>query len=436
MAGTVVIPIDSSAGIRASTSELDLSDSGVFIWSESKDRLTETAIHKGVESKLTEVTLVSASRFGCVYRARYQGKKRDRREPVVLRAFHTPRNRNANDNILLATFLEATRRFPTLFPAFVDRMVVEDNTVIATKFVTGERLDVYLSFDVGVRRFAQSFKQIAAGLAILHKAGFLHLDLKPANILVRAKDNQAVFFDVGAWGKKGHGPAVLVSSWRYVAPEVLLERSLPDPRTDIYALGASLLELLLARQPALDFYETLRNVKWRRRVEADTNDDPATQLFRLAAACTSADPARRPALPSIVRFLNEATLSDMPIHELVGDFVRRHRSVRERFERTTIELGNTLGLFVGVLTMLPERKVPLAAATASVIIAVFGLVADVEGTPLISALFFGCAVLCEVGRGLTAKLLYHKWNASIIGQLRSLGLGKGSKRRVSGSAPT
>ena len=102
-------------------------------------------------------------------------------------------------------------------------------------------------------------RDIGAALSYAHESGIIHLDLKPANIIVadtgRTKvidfgiaraialpnpaDNDATVFDVGALG---------ALTPTYASPE-MLERREPDPRDDVFALACITYELLTGRHP-------------------------------------------------------------------------------------------------------------------------------------------------------------------------------------------
>ncbi len=99
---------------------------------------------------------------------------------------------------------------------------------------------------------------MANALAYAHQRGFVHCDLKPANVFLTDRgavkvidfgiarvfqkpeeDNEATVFDAGSLG--GLTPA-------YASPEMLEHRE-PDPRDDIYALACITYELLTGRHP-------------------------------------------------------------------------------------------------------------------------------------------------------------------------------------------
>jgi serine/threonine-protein kinase len=96
---------------------------------------------------------------------------------------------------------------------------------------------------------------VAEGLAAVHDAGLLHRDVKPANILLRV-DGTPVLTDFGlATALSEHAllarltpPNVVVGTADYMAPEQIAGGP-PDARTDVYALGVVLYEMLAGHVP-------------------------------------------------------------------------------------------------------------------------------------------------------------------------------------------
>jgi serine/threonine-protein kinase len=86
-----------------------------------------------------------------------------------------------------------------------------------------------------------------AGLAALHRAGIVHGDLKPANVLLKRTGNAKVI-DIGsAVELRGEAPRRMWSP-AYAAPEVL-EGGGHTPRSDLASLGYVLVEMLAGRPP-------------------------------------------------------------------------------------------------------------------------------------------------------------------------------------------
>ena len=95
------------------------------------------------------------------------------------------------------------------------------------------------------------FKQALLGVGAAHRRGIVHRDIKPANIMVNS-DSHIKVMDFGiakVLGVDGRTRTNLRmgTAW-YMAPEQVLNRKV-DARTDIYALGVTLYEILSGQVP-------------------------------------------------------------------------------------------------------------------------------------------------------------------------------------------
>lgn len=92
--------------------------------------------------------------------------------------------------------------------------------------------------------------QVLEGLAAAHQAGLMHRDLKPENILL-SPDGRVKIADFGlarAVESSTSATSALIGTVAYLSPE-LLRRGTADERSDIYALGIMLFEMLTGEQP-------------------------------------------------------------------------------------------------------------------------------------------------------------------------------------------
>jgi eukaryotic-like serine/threonine-protein kinase len=98
-------------------------------------------------------------------------------------------------------------------------------------------------------RALEMLAQILSGLAAAHRSGILHRDLKPENVLL-ADDGRVKLGDFGlARAITAHtSTGSLVGTVAYLSPE-LVTRGIADARSDVYASGIMLFELLTGRQP-------------------------------------------------------------------------------------------------------------------------------------------------------------------------------------------
>ncbi|HEY3930438.1 MAG TPA: protein kinase [Candidatus Koribacter sp.] len=135
---------------------------------------------------------------------------------------------------------------------------------LVSELLEGESLRAI--FDRGAlpqRKVIDYGVQIAQGLAAAHEKGIIHRDLKPENLFL-TKEGRAKILDFGlaklaqaqseavdgygaTMASAGTAVGVVMGTASYMAPEQVRGESV-DARTDIFALGAVLFEMLTGRQ--------------------------------------------------------------------------------------------------------------------------------------------------------------------------------------------
>jgi eukaryotic-like serine/threonine-protein kinase len=135
-----------------------------------------------------------------------------------------------------------------------DYFIHDGVPVAVMEFIDGESLEQLIRRrgPVPAREVIPIFKQALRGVAAAHRAGIIHRDLKPGNLMV-TRDDIVKVMDFGIAKRQGAPGATKVSSTSigsplYMAPEQILGRPV-DCRTDIYALGVTLYELLSGQRP-------------------------------------------------------------------------------------------------------------------------------------------------------------------------------------------
>jgi serine/threonine protein kinase/tetratricopeptide (TPR) repeat protein len=181
---------------------------------------------------------------------------------------------------------------------------------LVMEYVTGGTLESRLaSGPLPVDTVLTLGAAIADALDNAHQNGFLHRDLKPGNIVLTA-GGQPKILDFGlalllAGGKeqaKLTQAGTIMGSIPYMAPEQLFGEA-DDARTDIYALGVMLFEMVTGQLPfvkdrpeALMFAITNNAAPSVRSLRPDVPD----ALDRLLAMCLRKEPVQRPASAALV----------------------------------------------------------------------------------------------------------------------------------------
>jgi eukaryotic-like serine/threonine-protein kinase len=140
---------------------------------------------------------------------------------------------------------------------------------------------------------------VLAALSAAHAAGLVHRDVKPENVLI-ADDGRVKVADFGlaraAANLEPTSATSLIGTVAYLAPEQVI-RGIADPRSDVYAAGIMLFEMLTGRQPYDG--ETAISIALRHAhedVPAPSSLVPGipASVDMLVARATSRDPDRRP----------------------------------------------------------------------------------------------------------------------------------------------
>ena len=128
---------------------------------------------------------------------------------------------------------------------------------LVTEHVAGKSLRALLdeSGAVPERDVREIGRQIAAGLAAIHREGMIHRDIKPENVLV-TPDGCARITDLGVVRSRSADPRSsdegrFAGTLLYAPPEQLLGKSL-RPSADLYSLGETLYELATGSHPSGD----------------------------------------------------------------------------------------------------------------------------------------------------------------------------------------
>ncbi len=187
--------------------------------------------------------------FGAVYRAFQEGVNREVAIKIILPAFANRPDfiRRFEAEAQLVARLEHFH-IVTLYDFWRD----PEGAYLVMRYLRGGSLrDKLLSGTVDLAFLMTMLDQIGSALAMAHRRGVVHRDLKPDNILLD-EDNNAYLADFGIakllGDKNMDVESTFTGSPAYISPEQIQN----DPvshRSDIYSLGIMLYELLTGEHP-------------------------------------------------------------------------------------------------------------------------------------------------------------------------------------------
>ena len=140
-------------------------------------------------------------------------------------------------------------------PRFVAAGDLSRTPYLVMEYVQGQTLDHWLERDAPLtpKEIASLGAAMAKAVHSLHRQNVCHLDLKPANVLIRP-DGSALLLDFGL-SCHAHYPDLLAEALRkavgspiWIAPEQVVGVR-GDPRSDVFAIGVMLYQLATGETP-------------------------------------------------------------------------------------------------------------------------------------------------------------------------------------------
>lgn len=181
-------------------------------------------------------------------------------DTVAIKVLVIDENLNPTDlkRFQLEASASASIKHPNII-AIYDFGLLADIAYIVMEYMEGPSLarEVARCGTLSLERTAKIFRQVASAVAAAHKQGVIHRDLKPSNIIFQkanCEDDLVKVVDFGIAklikerGEKLTSADFALGTPEYMSPEQCLGQKL-DERSDIYALGVVLYEMLTGQVP-------------------------------------------------------------------------------------------------------------------------------------------------------------------------------------------
>ncbi len=222
------------------------------------------------------------------------------------------------------------------------------------------------------REAAACLRTVAEAVDYAHRLGVLHLDLKPANVILAA-DGVPRITDFGLARRVDHPQAVaddsIAGTPGYMAPEQLVPGNVLGPAADVWGLGATLYEALTGHAPfERSGMRTLESMRRRGQVRNPRRYHPklSRDLEAICLRCLQVDPGLRyPSARALAddlgRFLEGRQVNVRPL----GLVPRTLRWARRERRLAAISLLAVVALATGLVATNHLRRVAEDSAASA-----------------------------------------------------------------------
>ncbi|HEY8717887.1 Stk1 family PASTA domain-containing Ser/Thr kinase [Pengzhenrongella sp.] len=263
--------------------------------------ITDPLVGRLVDGRYEVVSRIARGGMATVYLA--IDRRLDRE--VALKIMHPHLAEGAAGSAFIARFRREARAAARLtHPALVgvlDQGVDGETSYLTMEYIDGMNLRRHLG-ESGALRVEEAFtilERVLDGLAAAHRTGLVHRDIKPENVLL-ATDGRIKLADFGLARAitevTSTTTGTVLGTVAYLGPE-LVAKGVSDARTDVYAAGILLYEMLTGRQPYTG--ETAIQVAYLHvnsdiPVPSDTVSWLPSEIDELVSALAAREPEDRP----------------------------------------------------------------------------------------------------------------------------------------------
>ncbi|MCU0251771.1 MAG: tetratricopeptide repeat protein [Vicinamibacterales bacterium] len=303
------------------------------------------------------------------------------------------------DTVQVVARFEAERQalalmdHPAIATVYDGGSTPEGRPYFVMEHVKGEPITTYCDrHKLAMRDRLELFAQVCDGVQHAHQKGVIHRDLKPSNVLVAVQDDRPVpkIIDFGVAKATARQLTdrtlytelgAMIGTLEYMSPEQAEMGGLDiDTRTDVYALGVILYELLSGTLPFES--KELRQagfVEIQRTIREKEPPRPSTRITRLGGASTAAA-TNRNTEPRRLASVLRGDLDWVTMRALEKDRTRRYQTVnalaaevRRYLNHEPVVAGPPSAVYRARKFVRRHRFGVAAAATLVVLLAAFAV---------------------------------------------------------------
>lgn len=223
-----------------------VASSATFLDAEPTDGVGSTDLAEPLPERYRLVGLLGRGGTGVVYAA--EDLDLGRRVALKVLRPELSANRALSRRFRAEAALTARLQHPGIIPIFERGRLPDGRLYYTMPEVRGRTLADLLSYGgLSQPELIDVIRRVASAVAYAHRYGIVHRDLKSANVMV-GQQGEVWVLDWGLAGLERAREAGVMGTPAYMAPEQARGESV-DRRTDVYALGAMLYEMLAGRPP-------------------------------------------------------------------------------------------------------------------------------------------------------------------------------------------
>ncbi len=308
---------------------------------------------------------------------------------------------------------------------------IDGTAFLVMEYIRGRTLAARIAAGLLTQHEARTIGlQIASALTDAADAGIVHRDLKPSNIMLSAKDGDVKVLDFGLARLFGASEIDLTRSsdelvdtagtLPYMSPEQIRGEQ-PDPRSDIYSLGAILYEATSGKRPFASnnaatlishiLTKTPANLR-------ELNPDLSSSFENVVLRCLSKDPERRYQRASELTAALESIDAPGTVSARDSATIHVHRPIPRGLQKFAAALAALIILAAGLLLWKRHHRIIAAAASHPSELAILPLAID----PQSDAAAFGNGLVETLTSRLTQLTSSHPLEVVPQSELRSHGV--------------